>query len=427
MSFFFANFVHPPREFHTNLLIESVFPIYSSVSPESPLRPATLAVASVCFDFYRTLKPHAPFARKHWANAIAATRNAILDPSLARSDEVLAAIFMLDFYEGLVRRYIKLHDNAELHHRAAMAVVQARGLPAESEYSKRLFSYLRSKHVAGHLQARKRIQYRESDDQRWTIARLNPVIAELTNVLADLSEGKPDLQAATDVLRELEIWRRDVPASWEPHRLSEDEVPQSIWAVGMYNGLCDVYCSHTVAQMMNFWRTIMITALRVMDLLSGPRVEQIQGYVDDICASVPFNLGNRMTYYTDAKLRFPPVPAWLRARTTYIDAMGNPTIPAEADHMRNAISKGAWFITTPLTTLLEFALPCSLGDHFVMGGIDMRPGQLDWIAAQCWRVHQIMFMPWPYGKERLEGVGGSLSVSPSWGVRSQQETADNGS
>lgn len=432
LSYFFTNCVNPPREIHTHMFVESVFPLYASSPPDSPLRLATLAVASACFDFYRTLTPHTDLPRKHWVKAVSATRNAILNPELARSDEVLAAIFLLDFYEGLIRRYVKLNSNAEIHQRAAMAVISARGLPdALSDSSKRLFSALRSKHVMLRFQTGRRITDFDKmrfDAHQWPISRLDPVIADMANLFADIADhGFDDYigsyhRRCLQIVQQLRIWRRSTPKSWEPARIETENLHPSIVAAGTYDGLCDVYSTHTVAQMMNFWRTILLTALRLyyqlVPLAQRHDVEaEMQAHVDDICATVPFHLGNRCSYYLENQpVLFPSVPEWLIAETTYVDCVGSPTVPTEEDQFRNAMFKGAWFILTPLTTLLDFTRPPTTLGSSRLAPMRLRFGQLEWIESQCRRAHLITFVPWPYGKAPL-GIRGSLSTAPTWGIQ----------
>lgn len=469
LCFFFTNYVNVPRESHTNLFLEAILPLYNSVSSDSPLRHATSAVAVAVADFWRTLGPYSGSSRKSWAKAVAATRNAIFDPKLAQSDELLAAIFMLDFYEGLNRRYVNMLEDPDLHQKAAIAIIQARGPDnLATDVSRRLFTALRSKFIFSHLQARKAIDVNDElltsqpiELCEFPTSRLDRVMVDLANLLSDLegyskqtmsfdalrldSDGLADTSPAEALLQEcfrinrsMNEWRDAVPDSWQPFRITDpEEIHYSIRAVGLYNGLCDVYSSHTVAQMMNFWRTMKITALRLIKHLSwlvGVQFmlehvptdaeidEEIQTLADEICACVPFHLGSRTTVsYPHEPQRYPAVPTWLRDSADYIDSMGRPTILTDADHARTAASAGGWFLLTPLTTLMEYhrPFPLTLGadERSTLEPITLRHGQLRWITAQCRRIHKIYLIPWPYGPVQARGVGGSLSLSSSWGPR----------
>jgi hypothetical protein len=424
-------------------------PLYNSVSPDSPLRYATAAVAVAITDFWRKLAYFSGSSRKQWARAVAATREAIFDPSLCQSDELLAAIFMLDFYEGLNRRYNHTSEDPELHQKAAMAIIYARGDDNfSSDISRRLFATMKSKHVYSHLQSRRRV---DPDDEllvgmpaelsHWPAARLDPIVVELTNLLADMDtywsrkamddthsqdgDNNVDTSSAEDLLQrcyivdgQLNDWRQNVPKSWQPFRIQDqEEIHYSIRAVGLYNGLCDVYSSHTVAQMMNFWRTMKISVLRLIKHLSwqvGPQFmldhvpmdadldEEIQNHADDICACVPFHLGSRTTVaYPHEPQRYPHIPHWLRESTEYIDSMGNSTTLTDADHARCAASAGGWLLLTPLNSLMEYSrtFPLTLNDDEKsnLEPIQLRQGQLRWITSQCRRIHKIYLLPWPYG------------------------------
>lgn len=456
-----------PREAHTNLFLEAVLPLYNSVGPESPLRHAVAAVAVAIADFWRTLGPYSGNSRKSWAKAVAGIRSAISDPKLAQSDELLAAIFMLDFYEGLNRRYTNSVDNSDLHQKAAMAIVQARGMEnLTTDTSRRLFSALRSRYIFSHLQARKPLDTNDEllasmppELSEWPTSRLDRVMVDLTNVLAELGEYSKrtlsfeayrldsdiigDTSSAESLLQEcfrinrtMQEWRENIPASWQPFRIIDfEEIHFSIRAVGLYNGLCDVYSSHTVAQMMNFWRTMKITVLRLIKHLSwlvGVQFmlehvptdveidEEIQQLADEICACVPFHLGSRTTVsYPHEPQRYPRIPAWLRDSTEYIDSMGRPTILTDADHARTAAAGGGWLLLTPLTTLMTYHNPFPLtsgaDERSTLEPLNLRSGQLRWITGQCRRIHKIYTIPWPYGPAQARGAGGSLSLSSSWG------------
>ncbi|ETN46147.1 uncharacterized protein HMPREF1541_00331 [Cyphellophora europaea CBS 101466] len=413
--------------------------------------------------------PYSGNSRKPWAKAVAATRSAIFDPNLAQSDELLAAIFMLDFYEGLNRRYVNMLEDPDLHQKAGMAIMQARGdNNLSTDISRRLYSALKSKYIFSHLQSRRPVD--QNDDfimnqppelSEWPTSRLDRVMVDLSNVLANLedyskrtmsfaalrldSDGVFDTLSAEALLREcfrikqvMNEWRDNVPKSWQPYRIQDpEEIHYSIRAVGLYNGLCDVYSSHTVAQMMNFWRTMKITVLRLIKHLSwlvGVQFllehvptdaeidEEIQQLADEICACVPFHLGSRTTVsYPHEPQRYPPVPDWLRESADYIDSMGRPTINTDADHARTAASAGGWFLLTPLTTLMEYYRPFPLtpgaDERSTLEPMNLRQGQSRWIMGQCRRIHKIYLIPWPYGPIEGRGVGGSLSLSSSWGPK----------
>jgi hypothetical protein len=469
LCFFFTNYVNIPRECHTNLFLEALQPVFNASSPDSPLRHATTAVAVTISDFWRTLGPYSGNSRRSWARAVAATRSAIFDPELSRSDELLAAIFMLDFYQGLNRRYVNLHEDPDLHQKAAIALIRARGEDnVKTDSARRLYTSLRSKYIFSHLQARKRLRLDgalnlpiESGD--WPTTKLDMVMLELANLLADIedfsqknlafgalhadmiemddtTEAEAFLTRCFEIKAEMDSWRQSVPGSWEPCRIKDMEtVHHSIRAVGLYNGLCDVYSSHTVAQMMNFWRTINITLLRVIKHLSwlvGPQFmlesaptdaeidDEIQKLADDICACVPFHVGSRTTFcYPYEPQNYPPVPGWLRETADYIDGLGNPTLLTDADHARSAAAAGGWFLLTPMTTLMEYSQPFPLtpgaDERSTLEPIKLRPGQLRWITSQCRRIHKIYLIPWPYGTTSSTGMAGLSTLAPYWGFQEQ--------
>ena len=212
----------------------------------------------------------------------------------------------------------------------------------------------------------------------------------------------------------LDNWRLSLPPSWQPYRTEDADsaMHYSIRAVGLYNGLCDIYASCSIAHVHNSFRASKIMVLRLIDHavrqldgalptygISGAEASaEIQSLADDICATVPFFLGSRTTFTLPHEhAEYPPVPQELKDTARYLDSTGQPTDMTDHDHARMAAATGGWLMLGPLMTLMRYSalLPKDLSwDDRHLDPIRLRSGQRDWVARQAKRVHKIYLLPW---------------------------------
>ena len=415
--------------------------------------------------------PDSPLSRAKYGQALNALRQTFSDPHEFNSDEALGTMFMLDFHESLNRRYQQAID-LNVHQKAAMSLVSSRGRNSfQSETSRRLFTALRARYILFNLQAKRRVDLDEEllqEDPEMDLpgAKLDLVLADLANAMysgrhllepgnAPLSAGSgfpvvggspahtpepTDFDMTFEVLLSylleinlrLNAWKHNLPPSWQAHRIHDasQTLHYSIRAVGLYNGLCDVYSSTAVAHSHNGWRSSKVLVLRLIkhclkhlppdspskSIMPGNTIDtQIQGLVDDICASVPFHLGSRTTLALPHEHHeYPPVPAHVRASANYVDSSGRPTTMTDNDHVRNAASIGGWFVLTPLTAMMRYAQPFPEGMMINtsqrLEPIKLRPGQYSWIMGQVRRIHKIYQIPMPPSAAAI-GRGGGPAMS----------------
>ena len=303
------------------------------------------------------------------------------------------------------------------------------------------------------LQARKRVELGNdimspSDEEALPRAGLDMIMAKLANLLYDSrnivrvgthpftfpsggsNEPMPDsmnyelmLLRALEINSALDEWQEKLPFSWQPYRNTQpDSIHHSIRAVGLYNGLCDVYSSTSVSHEYNGWRSHKILVLRLIrhclqHLPPSPAHsgfisvvetdEYIQAFVDDICASVPFHLGSRTSVMLPHEhAEYPNVPAALRESADYVDSTGQPATMTDQDHARAAAAIGGWFLLTPLVVVLRyckptqsqalmFSEPDAVGVPAVsdLEPVRLRRGQLEWIFGQVKRIHKVYMIP----------------------------------
>jgi Fungal Zn(2)-Cys(6) binuclear cluster domain len=475
LCFFFNNYVNLPRVSQSNIFIQHVLPLWKQAPENSPLKFATSATAANLSELWRMKGPDSELARAKYGKALTSLRQSFEDPNNFNSDETLGTMFMLDFYESLNRRFQHATD-IDVHQKAAMALLQSRGRASfKTETSRRLFTALRARYILFNLQAKRKVDLpdellQEDNEIDFPGEKLDLIVADLANLMYEgrhlLESGKdpfsagssfpvagglpshsPEptrnevtLEALLSYLLEINLrlngWRQSLPPGWAAHRIpnASQSLHHSIRAVGLYNGLCDVYASTGTAHSHNGWRSTKVLVLRLINhclhnldpssplahIMPDPTIAlEIQGLVDGICASVPFHLGSRTTLALPHEHHeYPPVPAHVRAAANYVDSTGRPTSMSDNDHIRSAAAIGGWFVLTPLTAMMRYAQPSPqnrpVNTTTRLAPLVLRPGQVEWITGQVRRIHKMYRIPLPRFPQtgEVSRLGGSEAASP---------------
>lgn len=228
------------------------------------------------------------------------------------------------------------------------------------------------------------------DSAQLPIVRLDSINLDLANLRSSTSHmvrwPEPDqyiraaqtqhvLSAALGIERRLNAWRDSIPESWTPTRICGDQnIPPSVQKAGLYQQHCDVYRILFLVLIWNKYRQsrIEVTRIILFCLNENPRSDNllqresyqniIQQLVDDVCASIPFLLGDRTQPGNpgDPKVKYPQVPGR----------------PPTRDHYQIALTMGGWSIMGPIVSLLK-------------QDIKMRDGQRKWLADQMVRTARI--------------------------------------
>ncbi|KAI1629146.1 hypothetical protein EDD37DRAFT_38556 [Exophiala viscosa] len=425
LTYFFANYVDIPRDPSTNIFIEHILPLYISAPLESALTHAANAVAINVAQMWMQRGIDSSLARESYAKAVSLVQYALQDPVQSRTDDTLAAVFLLDFYDSLNKRFVGFIDTG-MHQQGAMALLRHRGKENfESATSRRLFTALRSRHINFSLQAGKKVQL-DGDLLAEETALLPSAKLDLINAeLADLHVTVPDgpeamgvglvefyqtiMQQALVIDEKLQAWRDSLPESWRPVAIPASQLHPTIRAAGVYGDTVDVYTSLTVSHINNAARSSHVGALRLISLcrreLEALGVEadpdlgqylhtQMQEIADRFCASIPYHLGNRTTLtFPHEHREYPHVPIELRRLANYVDPFGNPVEMTQEDHIRAAAAIGGWFIMTPLMGFLR--APFLRSRNAIPGPLvsTLRYGQLDWVRGQMQRLQRIYGLP----------------------------------
>lgn len=185
----------------------------------------------------------------------------------------------------------------------------------------------------------------------------------------------------SDIDDRLTAWARSLPPAWIPIRVSGKEyIPPNIPQAGLYQPHCDIYTSVFIASL---WNKQRLSQIRVKSLImsclaqeqvSPATIKQreacqiwIQQAADYICASVPFNIGDRVQP-EDKNVRYPHAPGR----------------PVPKDHYQTGPAMGGWSLLQPLGALWGMK-------------IKLRDGQRQWIGGQMARIARI------YGIRRGQG------------------------
>lgn len=204
--------------------------------------------------------------------------------------------------------------------------------------------------------------------------RLDTIIVDLANLQATIKHSNTFrhkvqdtelLAQALDIDQRLQNWEESLPISWLPsHVYGPSCIAPSIVAAGVYQSHCTVHCSLSVSGIWNRYYSSRIRVLTILQTFLPSEVmyhQQIQQLVDNICAVVPFHLGDRMetSELGNKSVRYPTIRGEKLADEHYIIAS----------------AKGGIILLEPLGLL--------------MGRTDLREGQREWIGGQIKRIYKL--------------------------------------
>lgn len=185
------------------------------------------------------------------------------------------------------------------------------------------------------------------------------------------------LAYAGDVEAQLSTWPDTVPDDWHwrpSHTF--DSFPSQESKLYVYNRRVDIYHDIWVASIWNSYRGTMLMiqylTLQSLGMLNPPplsafayrivsAINKVQELVDDICGSVPFNLGTK-TFGGPSD----------RSEVRYPD---DGIHKVSSDYRKSAAGLGGWFIIDPLKIAAK--------------AISLREGQQDWMLKQIERIQRI--------------------------------------
>ena len=406
LSSWFNSFILLHRDPETQRgYLESLLPLYTSARYQSPVSLATSAVAIVILARRPQYRHVLAMGRKTFGDALALTRQALQDPIQSREDGTLMAVLLLGMVEGLLA-FSDGKPPSNAHSIGALALIRHRGRDnLKTDISRRLFASVQTQTVS---RAVKESRPPEKLLNNWaevmeimpcsTANRLTLVEGEVANLLSStrclFDNGHPVVASqlirltcsAMGVQKRLMDWVCGVPKEWIPKQAA-DKSPATISKFQAYSTRMDIYPDIWVVSILNTYRVLHITVQMVIATCSkkmmytAPDVVRypdpipitIQELVDDICASVPFCLGDRTKEELDEKIEYPC-------------AEGS-AIPE--DHRQAAPNLSGWFLIGPIKGCL-----------MVEG---LQEDQSEWLRSQMRRIAKF------YG---LVGLA-EVDISPS--------------
>ena len=199
--------------------------------------------------------------------------------------------------------------------------------------------------------------------------------AELpSNQVEDVTDGEVDpflyasglVRRAEAIEARLATWTELVPSNWAYVTVPKIKVPQNVINAGFYGNTCDVYLDIAVSRIWNDWRCarLRILAIVAQNDTQGLRIQvmhTIQQLVDEVCATIPYNLGSKVE------------PASLYDEITFPQAK---QYPLAKSHSQTSCAVGGWVLLNPLQEMLKVATY-------------LRQGQAQWIGSQLYRLEKI--------------------------------------
>ncbi|KAL8756370.1 MAG: hypothetical protein Q9199_002983 [Rusavskia elegans] len=395
---FFLNYVLIPRHPHSKRgYLDCLLPLYQNARHDSLLSLATTAMALAIEGGSPSTAHYRQLSRSFFGRALVKTGRAIRDPVESIKDETLMAVLLLSFYERVLAT-AETKDISGVHDTGAVALVKHRGKEnGKSEISARLLLAVQTQVVDHCIQTASPFEKTSADLDSLRPDAFESAASRLTSLSARLSDltayaypilknmrqfpSQEQLMSildyAGDVEAQLSTWPDTVPNDWHwrpSHTF--DSLPSQESKLFVYNRRVDIYHDIWVASIWNSYRGTMLMiqylTLQSLGMLNPPplsafayrivtAINKVQELIDDICGSVPFNLGTKTFGGPSdrSEVRYPD------------DGINKPS----SDYRKSAAGLGGWFIIEPLKIAAR--------------AISLRDGQQDWIVKQIERIQRI--------------------------------------
>ncbi|EXJ92863.1 hypothetical protein A1O3_01417 [Capronia epimyces CBS 606.96] len=429
--FFFHYYSGIINEPHTRPLTMLWEPMYLRSSSESPLRIATAAVTVNIAMMWNYHGCDAGPARRLYAKAISAMRQALSNPSTSTSDELLMTTLIFDLYDSLLAHFLPELPQPGKHKRGALALVKHRGTSNfATEVGRELVNVTRQT-ILGHALAWRK-PFPPGAEQYFDHSSLSEgKIQQMDNIAVLLANAQSHFWALRrerllckdldhlrlsyeEVIAEamridglMVAWQRSITyPEWFPLYVQREEVAPTIQAAGFYGNRCAVWkhVGYGSTWILFYERRLHTLQMIRQAYADEPRLLEnaesramlawansvMQVLADDICEIVPFFLGDTVVptnpiYSDEINYPYKEVSDSQSGRAIRIPSM-------DSTHRTRAAASGGWTLFTHLIALYRLAEPEDDAAPLVL-----REGQLDWVKGQIKRL-QTTFMfsnpPW---------------------------------
>ncbi|KAJ5114837.1 hypothetical protein NUU61_000596 [Penicillium alfredii] len=406
----FNSYLYLPKDpFIRRGFMEILPQIYSNTKSGSHLHLTTLAVAFFSVAAWTGQGLFLWASERYFTEALPKIRQALQRDEDSELDEILISILLLSTYEVSLSQMPGIHDLTrcikefvavkdcehplKAHLKGAVALINSRR-------SRRLPTPLSS--IIDHAVEGQIIRTTRGltapmvpTPNVWPLSQTealsspSPLLASAASELVNLRQAwetmmaqPPDentaavtLNKAKDIDTDLMTWAYAVPQYWVP--VAASMIPQSVRDAGIYRHRCDCYTDMWIATTWNTYRecrlliqNIILSCLRILmsEDPDGSKAAAVslaaRRIVDDICATVPFFLGDQMES--------------VRMKPGLVQYPSTETRPVTMTHRQSAPLMGAWMI-----------LPCLKNLHF--SDLALPQEQSDWVQQQMNRTLVIYF------------------------------------
>ncbi|KAL8850933.1 MAG: hypothetical protein Q9221_004133 [Calogaya cf. arnoldii] len=368
-AFFVSAYVLGPRDTRTDHGFLELMPYLFDKLLFEPVLSSSLAVLCHCYfgAWHRPIRNAENIqVRQTYSKALSGLRHALKDPRHCVTDELLMAVCLLNFFEYTTSA-LTSKPRGDQHVDGATALVKQRGSKRmTSDLSKRLLIAVRHD-IVGKALARSmpvddapEIWDDPTQDMPYNPATsLDFIGRDTANLLARVAEHGPpsnadfsETEIHTDIFLEAKAldaryaqWAEEVPTEWLPFSVPRESIPQEIIDAGMNGDYCHIYSHTSVCTTWNDWR---VQHMRILSLIADYEVTeakndavlQVQRLADDIHASVPFMLGNKVkpSEMHDMGFLYPSIPGQ--------------SVPAS--HYQSAAAYGGLTLWVPMRAILDF-------------------------------------------------------------------------
>ena len=312
LNFFFLAYGSSQDTEATGSILHLLAARYATCAPSSPLALATAALAVNVTGLWRLRGSDTALARQLYAQAVTRVREAIMDPTRNRSDELLMAALVLESYDSVNGEH-QCNPSPAVHASGSVALLKHRAaLNYRNQLSQHLVMAIRNKYVQDALTGRQRVKdvgdiWRDHGPMPQSpAARLDRLAFHLLQLRASLRsaqslEGNERSRASVlsrslALHEECDRWIESLPDRWHPVSVNRAHVHASVKAAGMYGTTCHVYTNLSIANVRNLHRIVELGILRIMSTCPSPEAlnapARVQLIVDEICSSVPFCVGD---------------------------------------------------------------------------------------------------------------------------------------
>ncbi|KAL8991901.1 MAG: hypothetical protein Q9169_007549, partial [Polycauliona sp. 2 TL-2023] len=385
-AFFVTAYVLGPRDTRTDHGFLELMPYLFDKLPYDPILSSSLAV--LCHCYFGAWNRHIRNVenvevQKTYSKALSGLRHALKDPRYCSTDELLMAVCLLNFFE-FTTAAMTGRSRKDQHVDGATALVKQRGSKnMTSDLSKRLL-----------IAVSKALSHSTPVDDTPSIwddppvsmpynpaTSLDFISKDAANLLARAASTTTttpsDPETQTDIFLEAKAldaryaqWAAEVPTEWLPFSLPRSSIPPEIISAGLNGEYCHIYTHTSVCSTWNSWR---VTRMRILALIAdyysspsssapssiyspptlSPNAEtetkaeteeettinQIRHLADDIHASIPYMLGNKLkpSDMHDTNFIYPSLP----------------NLPVPASHYQSAAANAGLNLWVPMRAILD--------------------------------------------------------------------------